>query len=306
MATEIRVRSWTELNEHLFADSWQEQLGRFRSGFLFRGAPDATYDLRTSLARSTTAPAAVEGHLLRNFRKYARRDLVPDDSTWNWLAVGQHHGLPTRLLDWSYSPYVALHFVTASLRRFNLDGVVWCIDYGRTNELLPRALADILAEERSYAFTSEMLDRVATTLPALDRLAADPFFIFLEPPSVDERIVNQFALFSLISSPSASLDDWLQAHPRLCRRVVVPAELKWEVRDRLDQLNVTERVLFPGPDGLSAWLRRYYSPGNVRPDRRAALADMLPPAPMGPALPGDGRPPPGPPGDGRLFDEPVP
>ena len=54
--------------------------------------------------------------------------------------------------------------------------------------------------------------------------------------------------------------DWLADHPELVRRVIVPAELKWEVRDKLDQANINERTLFPGLDGLSRWLERYYLP----------------------------------------------
>jgi hypothetical protein len=63
-----------------------------------------------------------------------------------------------------------------------------------------------------------------------------------------------------MSSPTARLDHWLEQHPDLSRRLVIPKDLKWEVRDKLDQANVTERVLFPGLDGLSRWLRRYYTP----------------------------------------------
>jgi hypothetical protein len=57
-----------------------------------------------------------------------------------------------------------------------------------------------------------------------------------------------------------ALDEWLEPRPELARRLVIPGELKWEVRDKLDQANLTERVLFPGLDGLSRWLARYYAP----------------------------------------------
>jgi hypothetical protein len=63
-----------------------------------------------------------------------------------------------------------------------------------------------------------------------------------------------------MSRPEAALVDWLDDHPDLSRKLVIPADLKWEVRDKLDQANVTERVLFPGLDGLSQWLARHYRP----------------------------------------------
>ena len=104
---------------------------------------------------------------------------------------------------------------------------------------------------------------VFKTLRAFDALSRDPFLVFLEPPALDRRILNQFALFSLMSSPMARIDAWLEQHPRLCRRVLIPAKLKWEIRDKLDQANVNERILFPDLDGLSRWLTRYYMPKSA-------------------------------------------
>jgi hypothetical protein len=258
---EVRIESWAELEERLFENSWQESLGRFRSNEAFRGRSTASEGLETTLQRLGGDPAALEGQLLRNFRKYARREDVPYDSTWNWLALGKHHGLPTRLLDWTYSPYVALHFATASLERYHEDAVVWALDYVRAHELVPAALRSVLDEEGANVFTADMLERAARGLRDLDLLAEDDeFVVFLEPPSLDDRIVNQYALFSLMSGPNASLGDWVDRHGDLVRRLVIPAELKWEIRDKLDQANITERVLFPGLDGLSEWLRRYYLP----------------------------------------------
>lgn len=262
---EVRAASWGELHELLFEGSWRESIGRFRSRFAFRGMGRSSYGLETSLMRLGGEDPRHEGHLLRNFRKYARLTTPLDDSPWNWLALAQHHGLPTRLLDWTFSPLVALHNATEDPECFGEDGVVWCVDYVRARESLPKPLKTLLDEEGSDVFTAEMLDRSAPTLRDLEALSGgEPFPVFLEPPSLDERIVNQFALFSLMSSAGARLDDWLRGHPALYRRIILSADLKWEVRDKLDQANITERVLYPGLDGLSRWLRRYYSPGPGR------------------------------------------
>lgn len=255
--SELRVSSWLELQEALFESSWQPSISRFRSNFVFRGAPRGSHGLETSL--QTGGFVAHESHLLTSFRKYALRSAVHGDWVWNWLSLAKHHGLPTRLLDWTYSPYVAMHFVTYNIKNFDEDGAIWCVDYRKTNELLPEPLRRVLDENDVNIFTTEMLNQVATTLEEFDELSTDGFVTFFEPPSLDERIVNQFALFSLPSSADLSLEDLLQRREGTWRRIVIPAALKWEVRDKLDQANITERVLFPGLDGLSQWLKRYFT-----------------------------------------------
>jgi hypothetical protein len=259
MKRRVTARSWAELVDVLFDGSWNPSLGRFRSPCAFRGHPRADEDLASRLLRLAAGRADVarlELHLLRNFRKYAYGQAAAD-SVWHWLALGQHRGLPTRLLDWTYSPLVALHFATASLARMDEDGEVWAIDFVEANRSLPAPMRRLLQAEGSDTVTVEML-KAFRSLGAFDRLARRPFVVFLEPPSLDRRIVNQFALFSLMSSPRATLDEWLARHPALARRIRIPASLKWEIRDKLDQANINERVLFPGLDGLSRWLTRYY------------------------------------------------
>lgn len=262
---DVRVSSWIELQEAVFDHSWQPSISRHRSNFVFRGMPHGRRGLDTSL--QTGGFQAHERHLLTSFRKYALRNAVHGDFVWNWLSLAKHHGLPTRLLDWTYSPYVAMHFATCDFRQFNEDASIWCVDYRKTNELLPPPLRKVLAAEDVNIFTTDLLNRVATTVEQFDSLSRDDFLVFFEPPSLDERIVNQFALFSLPSSAMMSLENLLQRSEGMFRRIIIPAELKWEIRDKLDQANITERVLFPGLDGLSQWLKRYFTTRN-RPERR--------------------------------------
>lgn len=119
-----------------------------------------------------------------------------------------------------------------------------------------------LVDEGCNAFTVEMLFDVCKTLHEFDQLATEDFALLFEPPSIDDRIVNQYALHSVVSNPKKTFDDFLKEYPQTYQKIIIPKELKWEIRDKLDQANVTERVLFPGLDGLSKWLARHYSPGN--------------------------------------------
>jgi hypothetical protein len=260
---EVTATSWSHLQDLLFEDSWNADIKRHRSKHAFRGNSNAVHKLEPGLMRIGGDYWEREKHLFRNFKKYAHRNVVEHDSFWHWLSVAQHHGLPTRLLDWTYSPFVALHFATHNIADFGIDGCVWKVDYDQIHKHLPTGLKKTLTSEGAQIFTVDLLDRATPDLQALDNMQSDiaDFVIFFEPPSIDDRIVNQFAYFSVASSPKLVIDDWLTAikTPRAWTKVILPAALKWEIRDKLDQANVSERVLFPGLDGLTQWLRRHYS-----------------------------------------------
>lgn len=259
MRNDIPVKDWQDLQKALFHNSFDEKIQRYRSPYIYRGMWNKSFDLQTSLIRLGGDYKNLEPHILRNFRKYAHSNAAPVNSIWNWLAVAQHHGLPTRLLDWTYSPYVALHFATADFSKFNKDAAIWCVNYVKSNEFLPEKLREAIYTEGSNVFTPEVLEPVCSSLNELESFQEDDFVAFLEPPSLDGRIVHQFALFSMMSKADATLSCWLEQHPDLYFRIIIPAHLKWEIRDKLDQANITERVLFPGLNGLSQWLKRQYT-----------------------------------------------
>ena len=256
---EKTAKSWTHLQELLYEESWNQQLDRFRSPSAFRGLSDSGYMLETSFMRLRQRNDQLERHLLRNFKKYAHDNAVAHDSLWHWLSIAQHHGLPTRLMDWSYSPFVAMHFATSRLEDFDRDGAIWVINYEQAHQSLPSTLREALHVEGANIFTAEILSSITNNLEEFDGFSDLPFLLFFEPPSMNQRIVNQYAILSTLSNPKLVVDVWARKHEKLCRKIIIPAKIKWEVRDKLDQANITERVLFPGMDGLTSWLKRHYS-----------------------------------------------
>ena len=253
------IGSWDELQSAVFDNAWDETILRYRNNRVFRGVSDNRWGLVPSLNRCCPQNPALERHILRNFRKYGYADLTDCHSFWQLVAMGQQFGLPTRLLDWTYSPLVAAHFATEDINSYHIDGAIICCDMEKVNYCLPDALQEILRKESCNVFSMDMLDSVAADFAALQRLSPDPFAFFFEPSSTVNRIANQYALFSLSSNRDVLIDTLPCAEDAFLR-LVIPAHLKLEIRDKLDYINISERMIYPGLDGICRWIARRYAP----------------------------------------------
>jgi FRG domain len=270
--TEVRVSSWSELNDALHSRSLvqprPEEGNHLRSPYVFRGADVAEWSLLTSLQRvprSANASAEIIEHsLVRSFRKYASAGAFDDKSEWYVLAVAQHNGLPTRCLDWTSSPLVAAHFACGDESKKGGDGAVWCLHAGilrHINEQIIKKAASL--RSIAWVYDTRLLERSFADIAELDSSLKDGGLMLLwEPPSLDSRIASQSGLLTLMNSADGAQVDFLNDHsiqyPDLVMRIVIEAAAKPEIRDMLDQNNITERALFPGLPGLCSWLRRYY------------------------------------------------
>ena len=264
-AIEQKVHSWKELIAVLYSEMGPGPGGHLRSGRVYRGLADASWGCQTGIERLGSDPKSIEAPAIRAFTKYAPTGSFRADSFWERLAVAQHNGLPTRLLDWTISPLIAVHFATSERQYAKADAVIWSIDAWQSRQLLPKELQAVLDERNgAWMFDVELLESLFRDLSDFDDRHPDDVLLFFEPPTIDARIENQYAVFSLMNCVSKTHDAFLEQrsseHPDLVRRIVIDKEAKPEIRSMLDKSNITERMLFPGLPGLCDWLRRYYSP----------------------------------------------
>lgn len=268
---EVVIRNWDDLQREIFEGVWDSAIMRYRTNCVYRGMAVETWGLSHSLHRACAHDLTLERQMLRSFRKYGYADLNGVHSFWQMLAMAQQFGLPTRLLDWSYSPLVAAHFATEDQELYDQDGIIWCADIDRMNTYLPAALQDMLGKERGNIFTMEMMDRLGGDFDALTALEEEgkPFSLFFEPASAVNRIANQYALFSVCSRAETTISDVDREEKNGCfKRIIIPREVKLEIRDKLDYINISERMIYPGLSGICKWITRRYA--NLGPRYNAA------------------------------------
>ncbi len=142
MIKTVYIEDMDHLYELLNEQEFRTDLKRNRNLFVYRGQPDASFKLTTSLARNCKDKQKVlEPCMLRNFTKYAvLEEPSIENSVWRQMIFGQHHGLPTRLLDWSFSPLIALHFSVTENDREDMEkrgSCEWSTDIHELQDLLP-------------------------------------------------------------------------------------------------------------------------------------------------------------------------
>jgi hypothetical protein len=260
--TEISVASLGDLIDKVTPTEPDPRTGRRRDSGVYRGDGDAGWPLLTSLDKlggvnPPHSKAGLEEHILRNFIRYSRPYLPQPASDWEVLVAAQHHGLPTRLLDWTYSPLVAAHFATLNSERRS-DRVIWRLDWQAVHRKFKLPELALLIQDLEGMLDG---DRPLTPWVLFSAKNPKPFACMLEPPSLNPRIVAQSATFTLCSDKTQSFDCFLEQNGlgSALTKFIIPAGETARFRDQLDLVDVDERRLFPDLDGVAAEMRRYYS-----------------------------------------------
>ena len=216
----------------------------------FRG--DSQFSRRNALlpsiarGRSTKSSPDREWEIYQRFRQNAAAFLSHTTlSEWDWLLYMRHYAVPTRLLDWTESPLVGLYFAVENTR-LRSDGVVWCLDPQRLNDLAGFGAriycAGIDPELEPYTAENVKKSPDATAYKPVALITARAF----------PRLVAQQGVFTMIHRRATALEHIDDS--ALLSRVCIPANAKERIRDDLNELGLHRLTLFPELQSVAARL----------------------------------------------------
>lgn len=213
--TEIKIKSFDDLHK--------EVEGRgYNLGWVYRGQADANWGLIPKIGRVSYSPA--EAKMFLAWQRYAF-EYVQNPAgldSWDWLAIAQHHGLATRLLDWTSNPLAAAFFAVET---------------------------ELSSDAAVYAYkASQKVDTRADT----DPLAFAGIAQF-QPRRVASRIGRQAGVFTVHGPPGTDLLNTLNPQDMLVK-LVIDRSFRRDLRFKLSDLGVNRSTLFPDLDGLSSHL----------------------------------------------------
>jgi FRG domain-containing protein len=206
----------------------------------FRGNANISWKLIPSVARGKNAVDA-EFTLMKRFKQNAMPFLINRPLTdWDWLFLMQHHGVPTRLLDWTESPLIGLYFAVFDNKHARKDGALWC--------LLPKVLNQHAnytpghVRELPFFGVDIFLDNYLPAKISQERTSSlNPVAAMSERES--RRLYAQLGVFTITHrkpTPIEEIGD--QNH---IWRFVIPARSKKEIHKELTFLSINKLALFP-------------------------------------------------------------
>lgn len=214
------------------ADNIHKLLKKYRrsSVYKFRGQSDSDWKLIPKSGREQFSKVD-DASIFRNWKRRAVMHIQNYNlNDWEYLAIAQHTGLPTRLLDWSHIPLIAAFF--ACNEHPEKDGAIFAIK--------PYKLATY---DEAGAFEIEV-----ETIK------------FVQPSSPSQRLANQFGYFTVHNPPSLELNEENDDLLREIEKIIIPKEIKPELIFLLNHYGVNYLTIYPDLEGLSkhlAWFIEY-------------------------------------------------
>lgn len=227
----VKLTSWEEFKIELFRDLYTDS--KYEKGkYVFRGHKNATWQLESSFDRwASDVPLAERAstfdELLADFRSSLEQSVEYQDlcsKEDELLALAQHYGLTTRLLDWTYSPYVAAFFafsdsILNSSEAANEDVCVWAIN-------------------RDSAVWSQANGATILDVPALG----------------NSRLRNQEGCFTYLRAPFLCIEDYIGAfHDHSSTTLIrfdIPITEALKALSDLDAMGITYRRVYPEMEGV--------------------------------------------------------